>query len=112
MLAAIGHIWYDTIRSRHHPVTYQFPFDNSYARLPDRFFARVAPARRESPSLIAVNTRLARELGISYAICCVVVNQAAGRSPSGVGIHTEIAAHLAAGLSQAEALVQTFLRAN
>ena len=55
---------------------------------------------------------LARELGISYAICCVVVNQAAGRSPSGVGIHTEIAAHLAAGLSQAEALVQAFLRAN
>ncbi|MCB2073956.1 MAG: YdiU family protein [Novosphingobium sp.] len=45
-------------------MTYQFPFDNSYARLPDRFFARVAPARRESPSLIAVNTRLARELGI------------------------------------------------
>lgn len=55
---------------------------------------------------------LARELGISYAICCVVVNQAAGRSPSGVGIHAEIAAHLAAGLSQAEALVQAFLRAN
>ncbi len=52
---------------------------------------------------------LARELDISYAICCVVVNQAAGRSPSGLGIHAEIAAHLAAGLSQAEALVEAFL---
>ena len=52
---------------------------------------------------------LARELELSYAICCVVVNQAAGRSPPGVGIHTEIAANLAAGLSQAERLVRAFL---
>jgi purine nucleoside phosphorylase len=52
---------------------------------------------------------LARELDLSYAICCVVVNQAAGRSPPGVGIHTEIAENLAAGLAQAEQLVQAFL---
>ncbi len=52
---------------------------------------------------------LARELELSYAICCVVVNQAAGRSPSGVGIHAEIAANLAAGLQQAERLVRALL---
>lgn len=38
-------------------------FDNSYARLPDRFFARVDPAKAAAPSLIAVNGDLARELG-------------------------------------------------
>ncbi|MEZ5737070.1 MAG: YdiU family protein [Novosphingobium sp.] len=45
-------------------MTFQFSFDNSYARLPDRFFARVAPARRESPALIAVNEKLANELDL------------------------------------------------
>lgn len=52
---------------------------------------------------------LARELDLSYAICCVVVNQAAGRSSTGMGIHAEIAANLAAGLGQAERLVRSFL---
>ena len=52
---------------------------------------------------------LACELDLSYAICCVVVNQAAGRARPGIGIHTEIAANLAAGLSQAERLVRAFL---
>jgi 5'-methylthioinosine phosphorylase len=54
---------------------------------------------------------LARELDLSYAICCVVVNQAAGRAPPGVAIHGEIAANLQAGLNQAERLVQAFLAA-
>lgn len=54
---------------------------------------------------------LARELGLSYAICCVVVNQAAGRAPAGVGIHAAIAANLQAGLKQAERLVREFLAA-
>ena len=40
------------------------PFDNSYARLPDRFFARVAPARAPAPALVRVNDALAGELGI------------------------------------------------
>lgn len=44
--------------------TQGFAFDNSYARLPERFFARVAPARREQPALVKVNEALARELGI------------------------------------------------
>jgi len=40
------------------------PFDNSYARLPDRFFARVAPAQPRAPALIKVNRDLAAALGI------------------------------------------------
>lgn len=39
-------------------------FDNSYARLPDRFFARVAPARPPAPRPIRVNDALAADLGI------------------------------------------------
>ena len=39
-------------------------FDNSYARLPARFFARVAPAGATSPKLVRINRGLAGELGI------------------------------------------------
>ncbi len=39
-------------------------FDNSYARLPERMFARVPPAPSDQPELIRVNRRLAAELGI------------------------------------------------
>lgn len=38
-------------------------FDNSYARLPDRFFARVEPTVAPMPELIAVNDALAVRLG-------------------------------------------------
>jgi uncharacterized protein YdiU (UPF0061 family) len=40
------------------------PFDNSYARLPERFYQRQAPERVSAPALIRVNPVLARELGI------------------------------------------------
>ena len=39
-------------------------FDNSYARLPERFFAGVAPARPPAPSLIRLNHALAADLGL------------------------------------------------
>ncbi len=42
-----------------------FPFDNTYARLPDRFFTRQAPVPVSAPELIAVNEALAERLGIS-----------------------------------------------
>lgn len=42
----------------------QFPFDNSYARLPDRFFARVQPTPVRAPRLIQVNRALATQLGL------------------------------------------------
>jgi serine/tyrosine/threonine adenylyltransferase len=42
-------------------------FDNSYARLPERFFAPATPLQSPSPTLIQVNEQLARELGIDAA---------------------------------------------
>ncbi len=41
-----------------------FAFDNSYARLPERFHARVAPTRVRAPKLIQVNRALAAQLGV------------------------------------------------
>jgi 5'-deoxy-5'-methylthioadenosine phosphorylase len=52
---------------------------------------------------------LARELGLSYAICCVVVNQAAGRNPRGLSIHSEIAASLDSGMAVVRRLVTGLL---
>jgi serine/tyrosine/threonine adenylyltransferase len=40
----------------------QFQFDNTYAALPERFFARVRPAAVSSPRLIRINRELADEL--------------------------------------------------
>lgn len=39
-------------------------FDNSYRRLPERFYAPLAPAKVRAPRLIAFNARLAAELGL------------------------------------------------
>jgi uncharacterized protein YdiU (UPF0061 family) len=40
------------------------PFDNSYARLPEAFFARVAPAPAPTPRLVKLNQALATALGL------------------------------------------------
>jgi serine/tyrosine/threonine adenylyltransferase len=40
------------------------PFDNSYARMPERFFTRTAPTPVTSPRLIKLNTALAADLGL------------------------------------------------
>ncbi|MCB8876328.1 protein adenylyltransferase SelO [Acidisoma silvae] len=40
------------------------PFDNSYARLPERFYVKMTPEPVAAPSLIRVNHALAKELGI------------------------------------------------
>jgi serine/tyrosine/threonine adenylyltransferase len=40
------------------------PFDNSYARLPERLYARVDPTPVASPRLIKLNVALARQLRI------------------------------------------------
>lgn len=44
-----------------------FPFDNSYARLPERFFARQPAAPVPAPRLVKLNEPLARELGLDPA---------------------------------------------
>ena len=41
-----------------------FAFDNSYARLPDRFYARLAPTPVAEPTLIRLNRPLAHRLGL------------------------------------------------
>src|SRR5580704_17063160 len=41
-----------------------FPFDNSYAKLPDRFYARLAPTPVAQPRLIKLNEKLAIHLDL------------------------------------------------
>ena len=45
-------------------MTLHVPFDNSYGRLPDRFYTRLAPTPVAKPALIALNEPLARDLGL------------------------------------------------
>ena len=45
-------------------MTIRFAFDNSYARLPARFYTRLDPTRVAKPGLVAVNAALAGELGL------------------------------------------------
>ena len=44
-----------------------FVFDNSYARLPERFFARLNPTPVPAPALVRVNAPLAETLGLDPA---------------------------------------------
>lgn len=46
-------------------MTQAIAFDNSYARLPDRFFARLDPSPVKTPSLLKLNHSLAGQLGIA-----------------------------------------------
>lgn len=57
--------------------TMAFPFDNSYARLPERFYARLDPTPVSKPLLLKFNHTLADELGL---------NAAALDSPAGAAI--------------------------
>ena len=41
------------------------PFDNSYARLPERFFTRMGPTPVAAPAMLAFNRALAEDLGLS-----------------------------------------------
>jgi serine/tyrosine/threonine adenylyltransferase len=42
----------------------RFVFENSYARLPERFYARQEPTPVAAPRLVKVNVKLARDLGL------------------------------------------------
>jgi serine/tyrosine/threonine adenylyltransferase len=50
------------LTSDHNPV--RFGFDNTYARLPQHFYARVKPTPVAAPRLVQVNTELAMSLGL------------------------------------------------
>ena len=41
-----------------------FAFDNTFARLPEHFYARLDPTPVEAPRIVKVNVELARELGL------------------------------------------------
>jgi uncharacterized protein YdiU (UPF0061 family) len=41
-----------------------FAFDNTYARLPDRFYARVSPTKVREPRVVKINRLLAELLGL------------------------------------------------
>jgi uncharacterized protein YdiU (UPF0061 family) len=43
------------------------PFENTYARLPEHFYARVSPTPVVNPRLVRLNDPLARELGLDPA---------------------------------------------
>jgi uncharacterized protein YdiU (UPF0061 family) len=54
-----------------------FPFQNTYARLPEVFFRRVDPTPVVAPRLVQINEQLARQLGL---------DPEALASPAGIGI--------------------------
>ncbi|MEM7490198.1 MAG: YdiU family protein [Pseudomonadota bacterium] len=61
-----------------------FAFDNSYARLPERFYTRMPPTPVAAPSWIALNEGLARDLGLDPDILRGAVDVFAGnRTPDG-----------------------------
>ncbi|QXX74282.1 YdiU family protein [Methylovirgula sp. HY1] len=49
-------------------MTAPIPFDNSYARLPDSFYARVLPTPVAAPGLVKLNSALALQLGIDPSL--------------------------------------------
>jgi len=49
------------------PYPIRFGFENTYARLPERFYARLDPTPVAAPRLVKVNVELARSLGLDPA---------------------------------------------
>lgn len=64
-----------------------FKFDNSYARLPNRFFARQSPTAVSTPRIIRINEMLALELGLDPNALATPDGMAilAGNQPAGGG---------------------------
>ena len=50
------------------PSAARWPFDNSYGRLPERFYARLEPTAVSAPHLIKLNRPLALQLGLDPEI--------------------------------------------
>jgi uncharacterized protein YdiU (UPF0061 family) len=46
------------------PAPVRFAFENTYARLPERFYARLDPTPVAAPRLVKLNVQLARDLGL------------------------------------------------
>jgi uncharacterized protein YdiU (UPF0061 family) len=56
------------------------PFDNTYARLPERFYSRLDPTPVAAPRLVRVNVGLAETLGIDPAAAAAEVDVWAGNT--------------------------------
>ena len=54
-------------------------FDNSYARLPERFFVRQPPVAVAEPGLVAVNRGLAERLGLDAETFFKISSTASGQ---------------------------------
>ena len=50
-----------------------FTFDNSYARLPERFYSRQLPTKVPVPTLIKLNEELALELGLDPEVLKIML---------------------------------------
>ena len=59
-----------------------FPFNNSYARLPDRFFVRLAPTPVPAPQLIRLNHALAISVGFIFAVFSIIAAPAIAFQPA------------------------------
>jgi len=68
-----------------------FAFDNTYARLPERFYARIAPTKVREPRLVKVNHPLAELLGLDPAL----LDSAAGAQILAGNVVPETAAAIA-----------------
>lgn len=44
-----------------------FKLDNSYTRLPEVFYTRIAPVRVQSPEMVMLNTELAHAMGLDFS---------------------------------------------
>src|SRR3954465_11615441 len=62
-LSPIGSVAVKSRTQMESPMVEMVAFDNSYARLPDRFYARVAPTKVGDPRVVKVNRPLAELLG-------------------------------------------------
>ena len=60
-------------------------FDNSYARLPERFYASVAPAHVADPQLVMLNRPLAEELGLPPHVVAAFGLVVGWPDPAGAG---------------------------
>jgi len=70
-----------------------FAFDNTYARLPEHFYARLNPTPVAAPRIVKVNVELARELGLDtdaltseYGVAVLAGNRVTPPSSSLVGV--------------------------
>ena len=62
-----------------------FSFDNTYARLPERFFSRLAPVPVARPRLVKLNESLAEQLGLDREALAVARGRGGPRGQSGAG---------------------------